>query len=549
MSGTPIQRIRLLSAAALLATHTVAWSQSDFLSAWGDNFHGQIQVPAGLSGVKQVACGYNHTYALKFDGSLIGWGTNVNGQINTPANLASVRQVACGLYSTYVVLNDGSIQGWGSAPSTKPATSGMTQMACGRDHHYAVRTDGTLFSWGFNGDGQRATPVGLSNVTQVACGAVHTYALKADGSLVGWGNNDYGQINTPESLLPITQVACGLFHNYAIRSDGSVVGWGFNDYGQVQTPAQATGVAKMACGYAHSVAIRHDGTVLGWGFNGYQQATAPPNLEGFSQISCGYFHTAGVRALLDCDVNGVDDGLQVTLPESWDLNNDRVIDVCQGGRSFDEISPDLGVPVAGGTFTHTFTNLPQIPAEAPQLIIEARGDFDASNEFITVQLDGLTFGRVFETTGVACSSGVSRGTISIPRVRWEIENWDKLTADGTMSVTLIPSSVVEDSGCNGSLTVRLRYLAGDDCDNEGTMDGLQIAAGMPDENANLRLDACELRKGDLDLSGTIDFGDVALLMLLFGEEGAPYGDLDASNRIDFGDVALLLLDFGPVQWP
>ena len=548
MADRRFQTNWLLTTTTLLAAHTVAMGQSDFLSAWGDNFHGQIQVPAGLSGVKQVSCGYNHTYALKFDGSLVGWGTNVNGQINTPANLSGIRQVACALYSTYVVLNDGSIQGWGSA-YTKPATSSMTQMACGRDHYYALRTDGTLFSWGFNGDRQRATPVGLSNVTQVACGAVHTYALKTDGSLVGWGNNDYGQINTPTSALPITQVACGLFHNYAIRSDGSVVGWGFNDYEQVNTPEQATRVAKIACGYAHSVAILEDGTLLGWGFDGYRQATAPPNLDGFSQISCGYFHTAGVRSFIDCDSNGVDDGSQVTLPDSWDLNQDRAIDICQGGVGFDEISPDLGVPVAGEALTYTFTNLPQIPAAAPQLIVEARGDFDASNEFITVQLDGLNFGRVFETDGVACSNGVSRGTISVPRVRWEVESWDKLTADGALSVTLLPSSMVEDAGCDGSLRVRLRYLAGDDCDNDGTMDGFQIAAGMPDENANLRLDLCEQRKGDLDLNGMIDFGDIALLMLFFGEEGVPYGDMDANNRIDFGDVALLLLDFGTLQWP
>lgn len=544
-----LQPILLATAALLGAPPSNARGQSDFVSAWGDNFHGQIQVPPGLSGIRQVACGYNHTYALRLDGTLIGWGTNVNGQLNTPANLNDVRQVACGLYATYVVRHDGSIRGWGSVSSSNPASSGMTQVSCGRDHHYALRADGTLLSWGFNGDGQRATPAGLSSVTQVACGAVHTYALKNDGSLSGWGNNDYGQVNTPESVLPITQVACGLFHNCALRSDGSVVGWGFNDYGQVQIPASVTDAVGLACGFGHSCAILRDGTVMGWGFNGYQQAKAPPNLEGFTQISCGYFHTSAIRGFLDCDSNGVDDGYQATLTETWDLNGDRALDVCQGGAGFDMISTDLGVPQAGQALSWTFTNLPQIPAAAPQLIIEARGDLDASNEFITVQLDGLVFGRVFETGGAACSNGVSRAIIAIPRVQWEVESWDRLTADDALEVTLTPSAAVEALDCDGSVTVRLRYLAGDDCDNEGTMDGFQIAAGVPDENANLRIDLCERRKGDLDLSGAIDFGDVAMVMLLFGEENVEVGDIDGSGRVDFGDVAMLLLDFGPVQWP
>ena len=32
--------------------------------AWGDNFYGQTTVPPGLSGVKAIAAGENHTVAL-----------------------------------------------------------------------------------------------------------------------------------------------------------------------------------------------------------------------------------------------------------------------------------------------------------------------------------------------------------------------------------------------------------------------------------------------------------------------------------------------------
>ena len=49
--------------------------------------------------------------------------------------------------------------------------------------------------------------------------------------------------------------------------------------------------------------------------------------------------------------------------------------------------------------------------------------------------------------------------------------------------------------------------------------------------------------GDLDASGVVDFGDVAVLLLAMGESDPAY-DLDGSGLVDFGDIALLLLVFG-----
>jgi hypothetical protein len=49
--------------------------------------------------------------------------------------------------------------------------------------------------------------------------------------------------------------------------------------------------------------------------------------------------------------------------------------------------------------------------------------------------------------------------------------------------------------------------------------------------------------GDIDGSGTVDFGDVALAMLGFGGDDALM-DMDANGLVDFGDVAIILLSFG-----
>jgi hypothetical protein len=50
---------------------------------------------------------------------------------------------------------------------------------------------------------------------------------------------------------------------------------------------------------------------------------------------------------------------------------------------------------------------------------------------------------------------------------------------------------------------------------------------------------------DFDVSGVIDFGDVALVLLDFGPCEGCAADVDATGTVDFGDVALVLLDFGP----
>jgi hypothetical protein len=50
--------------------------------------------------------------------------------------------------------------------------------------------------------------------------------------------------------------------------------------------------------------------------------------------------------------------------------------------------------------------------------------------------------------------------------------------------------------------------------------------------------------GDLDGSGTVDNGDVALALLDFGPCPGCTSDVDGNGEVDFGDIALILLSFG-----
>ena len=58
-------------------------------------------------------------------------------------------------------------------------------------------------------------------------------------------------------------------------------------------------------------------------------------------------------------------------------------------------------------------------------------------------------------------------------------------------------------------------------------------------------DACAACFGDIDGSGAVDTGDIAVALLDYGPCPNCGSDLDGSGEVDFGDVALILLSAGP----
>lgn len=84
-----------------------------------------------------------------------------------------------------------------------------------------------------------------------------------------------------------------------------------------------------------------------------------------------------------------------------------------------------------------------------------------------------------------------------------------------------------------------------DCDLNQVPDALQIELDPSlDTDFNGQLDSCTALSYDLDGNGSVDFADVALVLLDFGAcQGCPT-DLDLNGTVDFGDVAIILLNFG-----
>jgi hypothetical protein len=88
-----------------------------------------------------------------------------------------------------------------------------------------------------------------------------------------------------------------------------------------------------------------------------------------------------------------------------------------------------------------------------------------------------------------------------------------------------------------------------DCNNNGILDNRDIASGVADDDTDGHLDICEFAKGDLDLNGVLDSGDISIILLYMGEYDPLFGDLDGNGIIGTGDLSLILLNFGEITWP
>ena len=123
-------------------SHSLGLKSDGTVVAWGNNLLGQLDIPAGLSGVVAISAGGLHSLALKSDGTVVDWGDNSVGQLDIPAGLTSVMAISAGA-----------------------------------QHSLALKCDGTVVGWGLNDDGQATPPAGLNGVVAISAGGIHSLAL------------------------------------------------------------------------------------------------------------------------------------------------------------------------------------------------------------------------------------------------------------------------------------------------------------------------------------------------------------------------------------
>ena len=263
--------------------------------AWGDNTHGQTNVPSGLTNIVMVAQGALHGLAVNGDSTVTAWGNNYvfttpptyEGQATPPAGLSNVVSIDAGYYSSIALKNDGSVVFWGDVNETNlpSGLSNVVAIAATGNHSLVLRNDGVLIGWGDNFLGASTIPPGLTNVAAIGLGVYNGMAIKSNGTLTVWGYNGYGQTNVPATATNIVAAAGGLYHILTLRGDGTVVAWGNNSYGQITVPTGLTNVIAIAAGDNHNLALKKNGTVVAWGNNNVGQATVPPGLSNVVAIS------------------------------------------------------------------------------------------------------------------------------------------------------------------------------------------------------------------------------------------------------------------------
>src|SRR5438552_17020255 len=81
--------------------------------AWGENSHGQTDIPTDATNVVAIAAGGFHNLALRNEGTVVAWGWNSDGQLDVPGGLVDGIAVRAGGYFSVCLRSNGTVVAWG----------------------------------------------------------------------------------------------------------------------------------------------------------------------------------------------------------------------------------------------------------------------------------------------------------------------------------------------------------------------------------------------------------------------------------------------------
>ena len=296
--------------------------------AWGDNEHGQCDVPEGERFI-QIDANMFGSVGLRVDGSAVLWGgVKKDDPLREPCAQFPegefFKQVSLGENGTaYGLRHDGSVLAVETSVYERtyqrfvgPVVDGVkilsdfsidekfVQIASGADHFVGLREDGTVLTWHNLGEDEeiqeKLNIPGHEKFKQVACGDSHTVGLRTDGTIGCWGAVD------PEAGVPdfsedgygppvgdgYQGVAAGGSFSIGIDYKGNVIP--FPCWPLVSNNRKFPGGTfyQVAVGSYHCVGIRMDGTVVCWGCRDSGTLDAPDGV--FKRVAVGGFHSLGL---------------------------------------------------------------------------------------------------------------------------------------------------------------------------------------------------------------------------------------------------------------
>ena len=183
------------------SSHSLILKNDGTLWSTGYNEFGQLglgdgnlrttftEITTDTDDIKSVYCGGYYTLILKNDGTLWSCGLNTNGQLGlgdtngraiftqVTDNADDIKQVYCGYYHTFILKNDGTLWGCGNNEygqlglgdntnrntftQITTNTNDIKEIYCGDYHTIMLKNDSTLWGTGYNLDGR----LGLGDTT------------------------------------------------------------------------------------------------------------------------------------------------------------------------------------------------------------------------------------------------------------------------------------------------------------------------------------------------------------------------------------------------
>ena len=244
--------------------HRLALAEDGMIAGWGANSSGAVGVESRFDQTRPVsvnmvafagdrvvgiAAGKDHSLAWTQTGRVFAWGSNTAGQVGTGLPT-----------SAYRLPNPAQV-----GQTTAFAGEFIKDASGSRVHSLALTQDGRVFAWGGNDRGQLGTgdtsprpfPTEVQmtgalagvRVKSIIAGEWHSYALTTDGRVLAWGWNVSGQLGVGNSVassyVPVQAGVSGPMagkkvvalatrgHTLALTDDGKLFSWGENPYGQI----------------------------------------------------------------------------------------------------------------------------------------------------------------------------------------------------------------------------------------------------------------------------------------------------------------------------
>ncbi len=256
LSGVAVTQVALSSSVGFAVT------AAGRLVSWGADGDRLQQIPAAVAAteVAQVATqpgGYAGVVTRAGEVKVWGVQRRFETPVDVPAGLTGVKQLALTGDRALALRQDGTVVAWGRPgflPGEPPPGLRATAIAAAGNTAFALTTEGTVVGWGSNGNGQLNLPDAVKepgNVTAIAATGNGALATLADGSLVSWGRT-----GTPAGVAALDPVAIVGGDDFlaTVDGDGVIHHWyapasGGSESGLVPAELNGRALSYLALGF------------------------------------------------------------------------------------------------------------------------------------------------------------------------------------------------------------------------------------------------------------------------------------------------------------